>query len=467
MSISKHVMRSKSFEADDLSNVVGPAGVNRYVPQGYTVRSDSGSYSTTPSTGRIGQRSDRVGHLALVEYASTVIDNIVESKGTPSRFIGSFARAIDLASLQGSLRPTSFAVDVASLVDAVQENREIRFVRKVSDHYIALSKSDTDKVMAELDCVIKVDGAAKLLDLVDPVNANKLGAIAINKGRIALRDLKLPFSSSVEVEDPQYPLGADPNRLSLRRYIDRENRFIVLFDSLSLAYIDGTLFRDDRFSDGGHALLRHVRANKLLNGVTDEKGTFTAAQTAFDADSTFGVIERSIADGDEILVCDDLGDEWADFIGLNNSSSPPRITFYHAKHGELSLGASQFHISVSQAIKNLQRMNLPPESMGNKIRSWKNHYINGGVKTRIPRTLRGAHGQLAAELASARNAPDAIRRVFIVTSSLSRKAVEDALKRVKAGQAADPYFVQLYWLLMSFFSACTEMDAHGYVICQD
>ncbi|WP_245320296.1 hypothetical protein [Bradyrhizobium lablabi] len=467
MSISKNVMRSKSFEADDLSNVVGPAGVNRYVPQGYTVRSDAGNYSTTPSTGRIGQRSDRVGHLALVEYATSVIDDLVGASGTPARFIGTFARAIDLASLQGSLRPTTFAVDVASLIDSVQERREIRFVRKVSDHYNALSKSETDKVMTELDCVLKVDGGAKLLDLVNSITAQKLGAIAVNKGRIALRDLTLPLSSAVEVEDSQHPLGGDPNRLSLRRYIDRENKFIVLFDSLSLAYIDGTLFRDDGFSEGGYALLRHVRANNLLNRVTDEKGTFTTAQTTFDTDSTFGVIERSVADGDEILICDDLGDEWADFIGLSNSSSPPRITFYHAKHGELSLGASQFHISVSQAIKNLQRMNLPPESMGNKIRGWKNQYANNGVKTKIPRTLRGNQGQLAAEFAHARSAPDVIRRVFIVTSSLSRKAVEDALARVKAGKAPDPYFVQLYWLLMSFFSACAEMNAHGYVICQD
>jgi hypothetical protein len=34
MSISKDVMRSKTFEAADQSNVVGPAGANRYVPQG-------------------------------------------------------------------------------------------------------------------------------------------------------------------------------------------------------------------------------------------------------------------------------------------------------------------------------------------------------------------------------------------------------------------------------------------------
>lgn len=467
MSISKDVMRSKTFEAADLSNVVGPAGASRYVPQGYTVRSPAGHFSTTPGTGRIGQRSDRVGHLALIDYATSVIDEIVDSREAPARFIATFARAIDLATIQGKERPVTFAIDVASLADAIYERGDIRLVRKTADGYAALSKMEIDNVLTELDCVLGVDGNGKMPDLVDRTTRSKIGAIAINQARIALRDLRLPLSASVDVEDPKRAVGEDPNRISLRRYIDREDDFIVLFDALSLAYIDGTLFRDDGFADGGSALLRHLRANSLLGGVTDEKGTFKAAQSGFGPDSTFGVIENSIADGDEVLVCDDLGDEWADFIGLNNSGSPPRITFYHAKHGDLSLGAGQFHISVSQAIKNLQRMSLPAESMGTKIRGWKKVYINGGVKTRISRTLRGSVDQLATEFARARAAPDVIRRVFIVTSSLSRNAVESALAQIKAGHAPDPYFVQLYWLLMSFFSACTEMNAHGYVVCQE
>ena len=468
MSVSKHVMRSKTFEADDLRDVVGPAGANRYVPQAYAVRSGADHYSTTPSTGRIGQRSDRVGHLAMVAYAKSVIDELVEASGAPAAFIRAFARAIDLASIGGTARPTIFAVDVAGLTDAIHERREIRLLRERNGRPTELSKIEIDAVLAELDGVLKVHGDGKTLDLIDRTNGTKAGAIALNRARVALRDLRLPLSTDIEVEDTKYLLGRDPNRMSLRRYIDREDGFILLFDALSLAYIDGTLFRDDGFVDGGSALLRHLRTNALLDGVTDEKGTFAPRQVTFDADSTFGVIEASVAEGDEILVCDDLGDEWADFIGLNNSSSPPRITFYHAKHGPLSLGAGPFHVSVSQAIKNLQRMSLPVESIGSKICGWRQKYISGsGVRTKIPRIGRGNADGLAEEFARARTAPDAIRRVFIVTSSLSRRAVEDALEDVAAGRSPDPYFVQLYWLLMSFFSACTEMNAHGYIVCRN
>jgi hypothetical protein len=89
------------------------------------------------------------------------------------------------------------------------------------------------------------------------------------------------------------------------------------------------------------------------------------------------------------------------------------------------------------------------------------------MTTSIPRISRGSTQQLASEFEAARSAPDAIRRVCIVTSSLSRAAVEQALASVAAGRAPDPYFVQLYWLLLSFFSACTEMNALGYVVCQE
>jgi hypothetical protein len=465
MSVSKHAMRSKAFEADDLQNVVGPAGANRYVPQAYAVRSGADHYSTTPSTGRIGQRSDRVDHLALVAFAKSVIDELVAGRGAPASFLRTFARAIDLASIRGTARPTILAVDVAGLVDAIHVDREIRLVRENGGKLVQLSKNEIDAALVELDRSLKVSDTGERMEIFD--GAVSVGAIAINQTRVALRDLRLPITADVEVENTEYALGHDPNRMSLRRYIDREDKFILLFDALSLAYIDGTLFRDEGFADGGAALLRYLRSDPLLDDVTDEKGTFSTRTTAFDADSTFGVIEASVADGDDILVCDDLGDEWADYIGLSNSSSPPRITFYHAKHGSLSLGAGPFHISVSQAIKNLQRMSLPTESMGAKIRGWSNQYVSGsGVRTRIKRIVRGNADELANEFARARIAPDAIRRVFIVTSSLSRGAVEDTLQQIAAGNAPDPYFVQLYWLLMSFFSACTEMNAHGYVICR-
>jgi hypothetical protein len=172
---------------------------------------------------------------------------------------------------------------------------------------------------------------------------------------------------------------------------------------------------------------------------------------------------------DDILICDDLGDEWADFIGIatGGGGSPAMISFYHAKHGVPSLSASAFHDAVGQAIKNLGRLSLTGEAMAAKYASWDNPYQNDGVTTAISRYVRGGtREQIEGLVAETSTAPDVVRRVFIVTSSLSRGEVEAAFATAAAGHALRPHFVQLYWLLMGYFSACVEIGAIGYVVCQ-
>jgi hypothetical protein len=462
-------MRTKSYEANDLKAVVGPSGASRYAPLGYSLRAGENHYRTTPRTGRIALRSDRIGHLELVDYAVSVIDDLLEAGPASNDFIRTFARAVDLEEALQTARPAAFAVDIAGLAEAIHDAKTIRLIRYNDAQCFQLSTAEVDALLDQLGQVLEVGEVTGKLCSISLVEApqDPVGAIALNKSEISLRKLDLPLTIGVSVENTDFALGGDPEPLSLRRYIDKENAYIILFSDPALGYIGGNLFRDGGMAEGGDVLLRYLIPNADLDDVTDEKGTFSPDQMAFDADSTFGAIIASVANGDEVLVCDDLGDEWADFIGLDNQASPPRISFYHGKHGALSLGASPFHVSVSQAQKNLERMMLPAAAMGGKINGWKNDYVSGGgVQTAIPRVVRGDPEMLAAAFEQVREAPNTIRRAMIVTSSLSKGAVEQALADIRAGGRADPYFIQLYQLLMSYFSACTDMNAFGYVVCR-
>lgn len=127
-----------------------------------------------------------------------------------------------------------------------------------------------------------------------------------------------------------------------------------------------------------------------------------------------------------------------------------RISFYHAKHGALSLGATPFHESVGQGLKNLRQMTFPPPAMGGKIIGWnKPISAEGRSHGHLP-CREGRPGAVATAFERARTASDAIRRVMNVTFSLSRGALAQVFAGIKAGQRPDPYFVQLYWLLLSF-----------------
>ena len=275
---------------------------------------------------------------------------------------------------------------------------------------------------------------------------------------------------SMEIERKEVPLGEDGDRRLLARYIDRENLFTILFSDASVAYLDGQLFRNEAMRDGGSEFLRHLLPVPTLVDATSEKGEFAVGQTEFTQNSVFRKIIDEIAADDDVLLCDDLGDEWADFVGLNTTSRPPSINFYHGKHGDLSLGASPFHVAVSQAEKNLGRLTLPAPAMDAKYISWAGRYRSKDkVQTDIAKLVRGGTmDQVRARIDQIRLAPDAVRYVYIVTSSLSKEQVKLVFDHLAENPASRPdyYFVQLYWLLTAYFSSCADMGAVGFVICQ-
>jgi hypothetical protein len=338
---------------------------------------------------------------------------------------------------------------------------------KSSGTVTILNETNTTALLNELDQTFGIRTVGTKLKVIDPGDNIEIGTIFVGKSRISLREFNFPLVEDIYVESANGAVGEEDNGTPLKRYIDRNDLFTVLFDDFALAYIDGSLYRDDLLADGGGNFLRHIRADDQLNNVTSEKGTFSITHRSFDTNSVFGTVINSIADGDEVLICDDLGTEWADFIGINGQARPKTISFYHAKHGDLSLGASPFHVAVSQALKNLGRMTLAAEAIEAKLPIWSNTYSNDNVQTSILRFLRGDAATLQLMAEDTRQSPDTIRRVFIVTSSLSLRELEQTLTDISAGVAPKPHFVQLYWLLTSYFSACAEVGAYAYVVCQE
>ncbi|MER8632606.1 hypothetical protein NKH55_22910 [Mesorhizobium opportunistum] len=111
-------------------------------------------------------------------------------------------------------------------------------------------------------------------------------------------------------------------------------------------------------------------------------------------------------------------------------------------------------------------MTFPAERMDAKVQRWSNFYNNGGHATQISRTIRSNTAHLGAAIAQARSAPEAIRRAVIVTSSLSKQAVTNVLNNAQNGIRPKPSFVQMYWLLQSFFSDCAEAGVSGSIVCR-
>lgn len=468
MTTSKYALKNKSLEANDLQMVFSSAGASRFVASAYRVRNAGQRITATPSTGRIATRSDRSGYQEMVQYAVQYIDRFLDNQNTPlSSFIRTFARPINLESMLPTLQPRYVAVDVGSLEEAVFDELEgIRLVHGNEEDAEVLSKDEVDAIAAALDKNFAIHKVKDEYRVTDPDDQHQVGEINLSKSRISLRKLNIPEIDNIYVEPSNPPDDAEHERVLLNRYIDRKNLFTIVFSDLSIVYLDGALYRDNTLANGD-ALLRHVTANAGLNQCVSEKGQFAAGQAAFDANSVFGVVVNSIRENGEILICDDLGDEWADFLGVNTMVRPNAFSFYHAKHGPAGLGASALHELVSQAIKNLGRMNPTAEEIEHKLPGWEQAYRNNNVVTAIQRVIGGDPATVSDTINQAISTPDTIRRVYIVTSLLSRNQLLEIFAAIQGGQSPTPHFVQLYWLLMSFIGACNEIGAYAYIICRE
>jgi hypothetical protein len=469
MSISRQALRTKTLEADDLENAMPMASASRYVTQRLRIRNGGRRLTATPNTGRIAQISDRAGYKAAIEWSITVMKELSSTAAIASPFIENFARPIDLPSLPPSTKPTNLAIDVAELRDRLwSEPPIIKMSKKVkSGKYRELTLDEASQILEALDQEFAVEGDRSDLRILDAPGGLKLGALRWGRSRIGLSNFSLTKTNGIYIAPADQGASGD-QWTALKMYIDSENLFLILFDDINIAYVNGDLFQDNAIRDGGARFLGHLRPDDSLAKVSSEKGQFRTNQTSFSAGSVFGQVQNKIAAGDDILICDDLGDEWADFIGVNSKGAPPTITFYHAKHGKLSLGAGAFHISVSQAEKNLGRLALPKSAIDRKLDGWEREpYKHSKKVTAIARLMRGGpKANVEKQLGRLRNSPEVVKRVSIVTSSLSKGAVENAFADIKKGRRPTAHFVQLYWLLTSFFSACAEVGAVGYIICQ-
>jgi hypothetical protein len=176
MTTSKHTLRSKTLEANNLENVIGRAGASRFIAQGYRVRQDGAHLSATPNTGRLSERSDKETYKELIDWVQSSIEMLDEDAPTLSVFIQAFARPINLESMPASLSPTYIAFDVPQLTESIFEApEEIRFVHGRGAAAVRLDKESTDVILAALDQNFIVRKSRDDLDILDPRNNTHVG----------------------------------------------------------------------------------------------------------------------------------------------------------------------------------------------------------------------------------------------------------------------------------------------------
>ncbi len=253
---------------------------------------------------------------------------------------------------------------------------------------------------------------------------------------------------------------------------NHDELFTVALEQPEIFYTSQSFYRLD-YSHAEARLASMLTPVHALATITSEKGKPGKKKTEWDASSIFhmidslgnaGLIHRNFGTP-ELVLCDDLGTESADFVCANFTDR--KIAFIHAKDGDdHSVSASALHIIVAQAQKNLSLISRGG-SVPKHIERWNREAK--WAKTSIRRWRLGAKSlptkldlwnKIRSEIL---DHPDGKKEVWLVLGrTLDKAALLDQLQTPAHRNAITGQVVHLLSLLQA---NCAQLGVVLRVFC--
>ncbi len=447
MTVSDRAMRARSYEAADLKGLLSTHSAGRSIPfylklrQGATTKTISG-------TGRLVESSQR---KSLDEIAAWVKEQVelIENPSNGNNFLDSFAKKVELSDVLDICEPSAILVESTPLYERIERDGLTLKYKTARNGNVVISSRVKNKLFAALENVYELDSECKVVGRETCTRLRK------NEKSLTLTSKALTKFRVVE----------NGKEVTLQKFIVKNGFYSVTFTDPKFMYFMGSCFEDSSGIAEIDSILEILHPKPEVSTVTSEKGNFTNASTEFDADSMFGVVE-SLHQGDDYILCDDLGIEWADHITLNKTES--NINFIHSKHGSSSTSASNLHDVVGQGIKNLGNMYFTKEQMVERINGkFSNTYNNSGNNTSISRVRKGDAALAEGYLDGLLKDYKLHRKCILSCSFLSKSAVAIEFSKIQGGKAVSGHVIQLLWIISSFAHAVKDMNAIPIIYCAD
>ena len=454
MSTNANSMRNKSFEAEDLEATMAMFNANNSIIS--TVRLDdqqNGVCTLNVSTSRLS----KFGSKKNVYNTLLWIDEVVyalEHYQPVDNFLRRFALPVTWKKEKNHLTPVSLLINKQELLNYVGRNPT--FYKMENDQRVPLAVGEQERLLRYL---------AKTY-MLDKVNDKEYACHLFNSLYLSIRAAGIGLKGTGVVEEIFYQ-KEDNQYEKLITLINKLACFTVSFDDYQYMFYGRRLYKNGQMVKDIEAIKATLVPIPDLRTSSSEKGAnYTGNETEFHRNSVFRIVEDEFA-ASSCLVCDDMGNEWADHIAINGDT----ISFIHSKSnnkaGKTSLSASLFQDAIGQALKNIGYLNPTDDFLTAKRGSITNTYTVNRQQKSIQRVRRGTAQQFFDEIQRLGMSPNLTREVCLAVDFLSRNELIDAFDRLIAGQPfrQKNYTVQLIWLLNAFISTCKDADLHCKIYC--
>lgn len=463
MTVSEKAVRNRSYEGNDIRSSFSSHSAGRSIPSHLKIK-DKGQIKSISSSGRMVESSPRQSIEEIIEWASSQIQLINTAK--ENNFLKTFAKKVSLGDVLSKCNPSALLIDVSAIEDKIDDGaiilkyvlfkkEKINGKMKRTKKYIEPSIRIYKKLFEELGKVYELDQNLKVVNLESTSHINKNKRTLSISSKL-LRKIKVEENNKME---------------SLLNYINKKGLFCLTFDDPHFMYCMDSCFEDVSGTSEIESILAMLYPKANIDKIQSEKGTFKSDQTHFSSDSMFHFIEN-LHSNDAYIFCDDLGDEWADHLVIDNKEYS--ISFIHSKYSkDITNSASQLQDVVGQGIKNLGNMHFSSEqlvlksssSLATFYKSGKG--VNGkgkGIQTQIPR-IRKNSGNIEEDINLILKNPKLHRKCILACNFISKSYIEAEFNKIKQGQKVRGNITQWLWILSSFSHAAKDAGVFPMIYC--
>ena len=462
LDVSDSAMRSKSVEAANLELVFPSVGANTFTLNTFRAKSGETIFSINSKQSRINQLGGlKTPWTELLDWIKGEILKIIECRlDMSSTLLSIFAQPANYIKefSKGRLKASSILITLHSL----SENNSIKLYKFSREGKIEVP---LESIIQKFEFVLALsedsDGYYRTIDEQTEVGIE----VIVESSGISLKSEMLDeyiISFEGDVED-EYT-----EEQTLLEYILSNSCYVIHFDDPCLRYTNNKLFKDSKLLGNINGFLDIFEEDDKLESIKSEKGqdVLTAESDSFPNDSLFGYVEEKYSSENHIMVCDDLGTEWADHILIGKDS----VKLFAAKHKKpLKFSASAFQEVIGQAQKNLGIF-YPNESFwASKENKWNGVYVLDKKSTNIERIrTKGKNAKDAIELwEQAMRSPNYHRDIYIVIDFISKSKLKDCLIKLQNEESfrEKKEAIPILWLLSTFISACQNMNVGVHITC--
>ncbi|MBY0416237.1 MAG: hypothetical protein K2Q18_18835 [Bdellovibrionales bacterium] len=432
-----------SLDGHNVKSNIGTFGKERQVIQRITSVSKRKKEALTldfnaEKVQLVGARESINEYLLWINEISIGLSSASKTKSTTNSFFKGFMQEVSEKELKG-LSAQGFYVNESILIEELSKhNCHLIYKNK------KIKQNDVKQILGLFNNINTQSDFTQPIDL-NLCNGSYRVNIELNLNKNNYFDIKFKKFPKISIEN-------DDSQENLVSYLTRKEAFGISFEN-HFFQLGSNVFKSKSLKERAGEIAEILKYDKEISNAVCEKyvaKSHLTSSTQFPKNSLFYFVEKKLKKEGGKVFCDDLGNEWCDYLSFNNDKKT--IHFVHCKYELVTsskaytFSASDFQVVFGQAQKNIGNIIHGHQLIKKKFEEKFTQTYEGSNITMDRNNSKSLPTTYSNQYEEIYRSPLKKIKVVIAINFISKKAF---LQNLKLENYYNPYFWQQIYFIIS------------------